>query len=144
VDAILEQEAAAGLSTERAFRTFAAEVAEARTATVAYLAERASAARRVLAYGAPARAVTLLNYYDLGPDELGFTADASPAKQGRFVPGVRLPITSPEALRAASPDEVLILTWDIAPEIVRQLEGHGSWGARYLVPIPRLQEAGVA
>ena len=143
VAAMLEREAAAGLGDVSTFHAFARDVAEARSATVAFLNERAGAGRPVAAYGAPARAVTLLNYYGLGPELLAFTADASPTKQGRAIPGVRLPITAPEALRVARPAEVLILTWDIAPEVIAQLEGEGSWGARYLVPLPRLTEVGV-
>jgi hypothetical protein len=144
VAAILERERAAGLAEVSTFQGFAREVAQARAATVTIFTERAAAGHPVAAYGAPARAVTLLNYYGLGPELLAFTADASPSKQGRFIPGVRVPIVAPAALQAARPDEVLILTWDIAPEVVRQLEGGGSWGARYLVPLPRLQDASVA
>lgn len=142
--AVLAAELAAQLAELGTYRDFASAVETTRQATLGELREHVAAGRRLAGYGAPARAVTLLNYYGLGPELLAFTADASSAKQGRFIPGVRVPIVAPAALRAARPDEVLILTWDIAPEVVRQLEGGGSWGARYLVPIPRLQEAGVA
>jgi len=141
---VLGAEAAARLGRLETYHDFAAGVRASRAATRRALHERAAAGGRVAAYGAPARAVTLLNYYGLGQPLLAFTADASPAKQGRAIPGVRLPIVTPADLHDARPDDVLILTWDIAEEVVQQLEGAGSWGARYLVPIPRLHEAGVA
>jgi hypothetical protein len=62
--------------------------------------------------------------------------DAAPAKHGRTVPGCRLPIRPDEDLLAARPDTVLVLTWDIAGEVVAQLEEGGGWGARYVVPVP--------
>jgi hypothetical protein len=93
---------------------------------------------RVLAYGAPARATTLLNWYGIGPELIEFTADASPTKQGRFIPGVRLPIRSPGELLAARPDDVLILAWDLADEIADYLRPVRERGGRLLVPVPRL------
>jgi hypothetical protein len=94
--------------------------------------------RLVAAYGAPARGVTLLNYYGLGPDVVACVADASPAKQGRYMPVVRVPVVSPGALLARRPDDILILNWDLATEVVGQLRAARSWGARFHAPLPQL------
>jgi hypothetical protein len=141
---MLAAERMAGLGEAATYERFATRVQAGREAVRRHLRDRASAGLSCAAYGAPARATTLLNYYSLGPELLAFTADASPAKQGRAIPGIRLPIRSPEELRAARPSEVLVLTWDIAAEVIAQLEAHGSWGARYLVPVPHLREVPVA
>ena len=68
---------------------------------------------------------------------LPFTVDASPAKHGRRLPGCRIPIHPVAELRRARPDVVLVLTWDIAHEVITQLEADGGWGAEYVVPLPR-------
>ena len=141
---VLAQERAAGLLGLAAYGAFATAVAAVRTTTVAALRAWAAEGRLVLGYGAPARAVTLLNYYGLDPSILPLTADASPAKQGRCIPGVRIPIVAPVELRHRRPSDLLVLTWDIAPEVVRQIESAGPWGARYWVPIPRLGPAATA
>jgi hypothetical protein len=72
----------------------------------------------------------------VGPDLLPFTVDAAPGKHGRRLPGCGIPIRPVEALREARPDVVLVLTWDIAEEVVGQLEAAGGWGAQYVLPLP--------
>ncbi len=141
VERVLRAEQAAGLGGLEAYGTFAAAVIAARAATVPALRAMAREGRPMMGYGAPARAVTLLNYYGLDTAVLPVTADASPAKQGRCMPGVRTPIVPPDDLRARRPSDLLVLVWDLAPEVVRQIESGGSWGTRYWVPIPALAPA---
>lgn len=136
----LAAEQAAGVADLGAYRRFGRAVRGARRSTREALLAHARAGRPTVAYGAPARAVTLLNYFGLGPAELTFTVDQAPIKQGRFVPGVRLPIAPPERLLEVRPRQVLILAWDLAPEITQQLAAVRAWGGRFLVPIPRLVE----
>ncbi|MEP7160904.1 MAG: class I SAM-dependent methyltransferase [Dermatophilaceae bacterium] len=107
---------------------------------VAHLERARSAGRRVVAYGAGSKACTLLGVTGVGADLLPMVADLSPAKHGRRVPGVGIPIVSPEELVAVAPDEVMILTWDIAAEVIAQLRAMGLTGARFFVPLPRLAE----
>ncbi len=107
---------------------------------VAHLERARAAGRRVIAYGAGSKACTLLGVTGVGADLLPMVADLSPAKHGRRVPGVGIPIVSPEELVAAAPDEVMILTWDIAAEVIAQLHAMGLSGARFFVPLPRLAE----
>ena len=75
---------------------------------------RGRPARLVVGYGAPARAITFLNALGIGPELLPYVVDRAAAKQGRLIPGVRIPIRSPDALEQDRPDEVLILTWNLA------------------------------
>ena len=142
VASVLVHESAAGLGSAAAYQRFADEVRRARTDAVAYLRSRVVSGARVLAYGAPARATTLLNWYGIGPDLIEFTVDASPIKQGRCIPGVRMPIRSPDELLAARPDDVLILAWDLADEIAAFLRPVLAAGGRLLVPVPRLTVLG--
>lgn len=92
--------------------------------------------RRVLGYGAPSKAVVLLNWAGITRDLLPFTADLSPAKQGRRIPGVAIPIGSPADLVAAHPDDVLVLTWDIVDEVRQALPEIEAWGGRFWTPHP--------
>jgi hypothetical protein len=136
VDAVLAAERDAGLSGDaRGLVSFEdrARVA-ARTLRSFLVAERA-AGRRVLGYGAPSKAAVLLGVAGIGRDLLEFTVDASPLKHGLAVPGGRVPIRSVPDLVAARPDVVLVLTWDIADEVMDLLEASGGWGARYVLPL---------
>ena len=90
-------------------------------------------------YGAPAKGNTLLNYCGVGPELLAFTVDRNPHKQGRFLPGSRIPILPPERIFAARPDYVFILPWNLQDEIIDQMHGVRDWGGRFVVPIPHVQ-----
>jgi hypothetical protein len=136
VDEVLAAESAAGISTSAGLRAFADGAQRSAAALRDYLKGQRDAGRRVLAYGAPSKASVLLGVSDVRADLVPFTVDASPAKHGLSLPGVRIPIRSVEELVAARPDVVLILTWDIADEVVGQLEAAGGWGAEYVVPLP--------
>jgi hypothetical protein len=90
-------------------------------------------------YGAPAKGNTLLNFCGVGTDFISFTADRSPHKQGRFLPGSHIPIRAPEEIERARPDVVFILPWNIREEIMEQLRSVSDWGGRFLVRAPALE-----
>ncbi len=100
------------------------------------------AGKRIVGYGAPGKGNTLLNYCGIGTDFLDFTVDRNPYKQGKFTPGMRIPILAPEALVAARPDYILILPWNLKDEIVAMLSDMPGLSARFLVPIPRVAVVG--
>jgi hypothetical protein len=93
--------------------------------------------KTIAGYGAPAKAVTLLNYCGIARDFLDFTVDRAPSKQRRYLPGVRIPILAPEAIFEARPDYVLILAWNLKAEIKAQMSDIKSWAGRFIVPVPK-------
>jgi hypothetical protein len=97
------------------------------------------AGKRIAGYGAPGKGNTLLNYCGIRSDFLDFTVDRSPHKQGNFLPGTRIPILAPEAIRAARPDYVLILPWNLKDEIAGEMSFVREWGGRFVVPIPEVR-----
>jgi hypothetical protein len=106
---------------------------------LAFLDQATAAGARVAAYGAPSRGITLLNYCAITPKQIAFTVDRSPAKQGHFLPGSRLPVLSPSAIQAARPDFVLILPWALSEEIVDEMSAVREWGGRFVVAVPELR-----
>jgi SAM-dependent methyltransferase len=93
----------------------------------------------VLGYGAPSRGITLLNYCRISSEQIPFTVDRSPAKQGRFLPGCGIPVREPEAILAQRPDFVLILPWALSDEIAEQMARVRDWGGRFVVALPELR-----
>ncbi len=136
VKAVLDAEAAAGVAEPDRLAGLHAATHRSATALHGYLVAQRDKGRTVLGYGAPSKAPVLLDVSRVVPDLLPFTADAAPGKHGRRIPGCGVPIRSVDDLRAARPDVVLVLTWDIAEEVISQLEADGGWGAEYLVPMP--------
>lgn len=136
VAAILDEEAELGVASVEALSDLQRTASEVAVDLRRHLEDLRASGRRVLAYGAPSKATILLGVAGVGRDLIEFTVDASPDKQGRMIPGPRLPIRPVDELRRARPDTVLLLTWDIADEVIGALEEQGGWGASYLLPFP--------
>ena len=130
----LEKEAR--LNDPMTFSGFSRQVAETKWKLLELLISCKRDGARIVGYGAPGKGNTLLNYCGIGTDLLDFTVDRNPYKQGRLLPGSRIPVLSPEHLDAARPDYVLILPWNLREEIMQQLGEVRSWGGRFIVPIP--------
>ena len=128
----------AGVDTVSYYTTFGERVRETKRALLEFLIDAKRAGKRVVGYGAPGKGNTLLNYCGIRTDFLDFTVDRNPHKQGKFTPGTRIPILPPDALRAARPDVVLILPWNLKTEIAQQLGYIREWGGTCVVPIPEL------
>ena len=137
---IRAREADVGIGTPAFHAGVQAAAERVKDDLLAFLIGHKRAGRRVVGYGAAAKGNTLLNFAGVRPDLLAFVADASPHKQGRFLPGSRIPVLAPEALRQARPDVVLVLPWNLREEIVTQLAFVRDWGGRFAVAVPALQE----
>jgi SAM-dependent methyltransferase len=139
VEALLRRELDAGLEDRAAYQAFAARAREVRDELISFLRAARSDEARVLGYGAPAKANTLLCWCRVGPDLLPFTVDRSPHKQGLFLPGSHIPVRAPDDLLAARPDYVLVLPWNLRDEIAQQMRALHDWGGRFVVAVPRLE-----
>jgi SAM-dependent methyltransferase len=133
---LLDAEQQAGLTSATRYAMFAMQVQAVKSELFALLKGLKAGAKRVAAYGAPAKGNTLLNYCGIGAETLDFTVDRSPHKQGKRLPGSHLRIFPPEALLQRKPDYTLILPWNIAEEIVAQQQKYLQSGGRFIVPIP--------
>ncbi|MEL7059436.1 MAG: class I SAM-dependent methyltransferase [Acidobacteriota bacterium] len=142
VEALAERERARGLDDLATYDAFGEQVAETKRRLLTHLIEAKDAGRRVVGYGAPAKGNTLLNFCGIGPDLLEYTVDRSPHKQGRYLPGSRIPIRAPDEILRTRPDEVLILPWNLTSEIVEQMAEVRSWGGRFTVAIPSVEVVG--
>ena len=135
---LLAREQAAGMHGLGYYRGFQERADHIRADLLAFLVEQKRAGRLVLGYGAAAKGNTLLNYCGARRDLLPMVADASPHKQGLFLPGSHIPVVTPDELLAARPDVVLILPWNIKDEIMAQLAPIRAWGGRFATAIPEL------
>lgn len=135
--ALKKEEADAGLGGLGAYTAFSDQVKETKRALLRFLIEAREEGKSIVGYGAPAKGNTLLNYCGIRTDLVDYTVDRSPHKQDRFLPGVHLPIHSPDKIRETKPDYVLILPWNIKEEVMKQMSYIRDWGGRFVVPIPR-------
>jgi SAM-dependent methyltransferase len=142
VERLLADERQFGIGALTTYRRFGAEVQRTKRNLLRFLIEAKENGKRVAGYGAPAKANTLLNYCGIRADLLEFTVDRSPYKQGRLLPGTRIPVHDPKRILETKPDFVLILPWNIKEEITQQMNCIRDWGGRFVVPIPRLEVLG--
>lgn len=138
VQKVLDDELRAGLDRVEGYASFAQQVRATKFELVEFLLRAAREGKSVAGYGAPGKSATLLHYCGIGKDLIEYTVDRSLYKQGRHLPGSRIPIYSPDRLRATRPDYVVILPWNLKDEIMQQLQYIQEWGGRFVVPIPRL------
>jgi SAM-dependent methyltransferase len=138
VERLVASESRAGLDDPAVYDRFAARVRETKRRFLSFLLEARAGGASIVGYGAAAKGNTLLNYCGVGTDLVDYVVDRSPHKQGRYLPGSRLPIYPPERIAETRPDYVLILPWNLKEEIVAQMASIRDWGGRFCVAIPEL------
>ena len=136
VESLRQTERDAGLADIQTYTCFSEQVKETKRKLIELLIRLKRDGKSIAAYGAPAKGNTLLNYCGIGTDFIDYTVDRSPHKQGRFLPGTRLPIFDPERIARTRPDYLLILPWNLKDEITVQMAHIRSWGGQFIVPIP--------
>jgi len=136
VERLRREEAAAGLTSAARYAGFSRDVAALCRDLTERLRRLRGQGRRLAAYGAPAKGTVLLNACGIGTDVLEFTVDRSPHKQGRLIPGVRVPIRPVEDLLREMPDFTLLLPWNLVDEIVAQQGEYLHKGGAFIVAVP--------
>lgn len=135
----LDVEAAGGVSSLGFYEGFAARVTTVARDLLSLLRDLKQQGKTVAGYGAAAKGAVLLNYAGIDRELLDFVVDRNVHKQGRFMPGVGIPILAPQALLEKMPDCVLVLAWNFADEIMAQQAEYQRRGGRFIVPIPSLE-----
>jgi 2-polyprenyl-3-methyl-5-hydroxy-6-metoxy-1,4-benzoquinol methylase len=136
---LLERETAAGMDGKTFYASFQAKANKVKNDLTAFLIEAQRAGKTVAGYGAAAKGNTLLNYAGVRPDLLSYVVDRNPAKQGKFLPGCRIPIVAEEHLKQDRPDYVVILPWNLREEVVEQLNYIREWGGQFVTSVPVLE-----
>jgi SAM-dependent methyltransferase len=139
VKQMLEKEAALGMLTTDFYSQFAFKANAVKDRILSFLIQARREGKRVAAYGAAAKGNTLMNYAGIRGDLVEFVVDRNPAKQGKFMPGSRIPIVGEHMLSAVKPDYVLVLPWNLEVEISAQLDYARAWGAQFVTAVPELR-----
>ncbi len=133
---ILQEEEAAGLTSEEVFHTFARTVETNKKKLLELLRGLKAQGKKIVGYGAPAKGNTLLNYYGLGTETLDYLTDTTSLKQGLYSPGMHIQIVSPEKLLTDTPDYILLLAWNFKDAILEKEKALREKGVKFIVTVP--------
>ena len=138
VAALRAVEADAGMTSPFFYGGFQAKAEKVKDELLTFLIDAKRQGLKVAAYGAAAKGNTLLNFAGVRPDLLPYVVDKNPAKQGKYLPGSRIPIVDEARLRADRPDRIVILPWNLRREVMTQLAYAREWGALFVTAVPVL------
>jgi len=133
---VRDRETHLGLNKITFYKNFQYEAEKIKDQFKNFLIDAKNSKQKVAAYGAAAKGNTLINFADVGPDLIEFVCDAAPSKQGKFLPGSKIPIVSPELLKDTELDYLVILPWNLAEELKVQLSYLVKRGTKLVTFIP--------
>ena len=139
VDALLQLESAAGMCSSAYYSDFQNKTEQVKNGLMEFLLQAKKKGKSVAAYGAAAKGNTLMNFAGVRPDLISFVVDRNPAKQGKYMPGSRIPILAETAITQRRPDYVVILPWNLRKEVMTQLDYINAWGGKFVTAVPSLQ-----
>jgi len=128
-----------GMGSDNFYKNFQEKANAVKDNLLNFLIKAKQDGKKVVAYGAAAKGNTLLNYAGVRPDLLSYVVDKSPSKQGKYMPGSRIPIHTEQFLKDDSPDYVLILPWNLKNEVIKQLSYIKESGGKFVVAVPQLE-----
>ena len=136
---MLEEEDKAGMKDIYFYSDFKDRVERIKEELLNFLFDLSGKGKKIAGYGASAKATILLNFCGIKDNLVSFVADKNSLKQGRFIPGVGIPVYSPDMIREFAPDFVLLLIWNIKDEVISEYRWYIEGGGRFIIPIPSLQ-----
>ncbi len=139
VQRIRDEEDGLGLNKVETYDRLAKQVGRLQDELKAMLLDLKSKGKRIVGYGAPGKATTLLNAMGLGAETIEYATDSTPIKHGCVIPGTTIPIKSPDVLKTDTPDYLLLLAWNYAEAILKKEQPLRDRGAKFILPVPKLQ-----
>lgn len=133
---LLEEEKAMGLYSHATLNKFSDHVKRNREELTWLLHSLKREGKRIVGVSAPAKGMTLLNYCRIGNDWLDVVSEKSTLKIGRYTPGMHIPVVPDDYLLEKQPDYALLLAWNFAEEIMKNLDGYRKRGGKFIIPIP--------
>lgn len=134
---LLSRESELGIAGIDYYRDFVERVEAVRAGLPRLLGDLKSRGNRIAAYAAAAKGTALLSYCGIGTDMIDYAVDLNAFKQGKYMPGSRIPIADPSRLLEDLPEYTLLLAWNFADEILKQEEEYQRRGGRFIIPIPK-------
>jgi len=139
VAAQLAKEESIGLHKLDTYSQFRRNVEQSRDELVALLRDLKDRGQRVVGYGATSKSTTVTNYCGITPDLVEFISDTTPIKQGKFSPGVHIPVRPYEEFASNYPPYALLFAWNHGEEIMEKEQRFQETGGKWISYVPRVR-----
>ena len=136
VKKLLAEEKKVGLYNKKTYIKFAKEVEKMKLNLQKILIDIKTLGHRIAGIGAPAKGNTLLNYCKIDSQIISYLVETSERKIGQFSPGMRIPVVEESFLIKDQPEYALLLSWTIAPILIKKLREKGYKG-KFILPAPK-------
>lgn len=136
---LIAKEKAQGLDLLSTFETFRNNVQKSKENLVKLLKELKAQGKKVAGYGATSKSTTILNYCGIGPDLIEYISDTTPIKQGKFTPGMHIPVVPYETFKSNPPDYAVLFAWNHAEEIMAKEKEFMAGGGKWIVHVPEVK-----
>ena len=136
VHALMAREHDMGLTRPETYASFRDRVFSSRDELRQLLTDLKGKGNRIMGYGATSKSTTVTNFCDITPDLLDSISDTTPGKQGKYSPGVHIPIVPYDRFREAFPDYALLFAWNHAEEIMEKEQEFKRRGGKFIVYVP--------
>jgi methylation protein EvaC len=133
------QEESLGLSEESTFLALKARIDDSNQKLTSLLGRLKQEGKRVVGYGATSKSTTMTNYAQIGPELVEFISDTTPTKQGKFTPGMHIPVKPYQDFKANYPDYALLLAWNHGEEIIANEQDYLRQGGKFITFVPQVE-----
>lgn len=135
---ILKEEEKYGLYKTETYVKFATRIEKLKEESIKKLKALKKSKKRIVGYGAAAKANVLLNYFGLTTRTIDYVVDSTPYKQGLYTPGSHIPIYSEDKIYETNPDYILIFAWNFSKEIIEKNKKYKNNGGKFIIIEPKL------
>ncbi|MCI9446042.1 MAG: class I SAM-dependent methyltransferase [Lachnospiraceae bacterium] len=136
---IMADEEKQGLKKLSTYQAFAGNVAQNKEDLLSLLKKIKSEGKRIVGYGATSKSTTVLNYCGIGPEYIEFISDTTPIKQGKFTPGMHIPVKPYDAFAVDYPEYALLFAWNHGEEIIANESSFQDAGGKFILYVDRVR-----
>ena len=136
---LANREATLGLADASTFSTFKDAVSRSGDRLRELLGDLKAQAKRIVGYGATSKSTTVTNFCGIGPDLVEFVSDTTPTKQGKYTPGMHIPVFPYERFTDNYPEYALLFAWNHGEEIMAKELRFLENGGRFITYVPSVR-----
>lgn len=142
VKEIVRKETEQGLKEFSIYQKFAENVQRNRDDLLALLKKIKAEGKRIVGYGATSKSTTVLNYCGIGPEYIEFISDTTPIKQGKYTPGMHIPVRPYDAFVSDYPEYALLFAWNHGEEIIANEAAYKEAGGKFILYVDQVRIEG--